>query len=434
MSASTPVTKEVTDAQRTSLWRNYDFLKFWIGETVSLLGTQVTTLAVPLTAIYVFNASDNMVGVLRFLQLAPYIGFALLFGVWADRHRRRQVMLWTNAVRAVLVMLVPVLHWCGALNMPLLLIIACAVGVASVLFDVSWMPYVPTVVKDSRHYVEANTKVGISYSATSVAGPGLAGFLVAALTAPVALIVDAFSYLVSICSLLLIRTQEPRPAPPAERHVMSELRDGLRYVFGRPVLRWLAIIGFWCNFFMITVWTMFLLYGTHQLRLSASTIGLIFGISSVGAVIGSMLSGQVIKRFPTGPAYLVAQTGLLLGPVVIVVAGGPRLVVVCLMTLSFFITYLGLGVVNVILITVRQLDTPQSLMSRMTACFRMLLFGGGALGGLAAGLIAGWVGNRNALIVAAAGSAAVLILIIISPVMRLRELPPLVTDPVPSER
>src|SRR4029077_4406911 len=130
------------------------------------------------------------VGVLRFAQLAPYIGLALLFGVWADRHRRRPIMLWTNVVRMVLIGLVPVLHLAGWLTMPVLLVIACAVGIASVMFDVSWMPYVPSIA-DPDAYVEANARMAFSTSASTVAGPGLAGALVAVLTAPVTLVVDA---------------------------------------------------------------------------------------------------------------------------------------------------------------------------------------------------------------------------------------------------
>ncbi|MFD0382289.1 MFS transporter [Streptomyces stramineus] len=197
------------------MWRNGDFLRFWLGETLSLLGTQVTNLALPLTAIVAFDATDEQVGVLRFLQLVPYLGLALVFGVWVDRARRRRIMLGANLVRAVLLALVPVLYWTDTLSLASLLVIACAVGVASVLFDVSWMSYVPTLVRDPRHYVEAGAKMGMSSSAADVAGPGLAGVLIGALTAPVALIVDAFSYLVSLISLLLIRTPEPRPRPDA---------------------------------------------------------------------------------------------------------------------------------------------------------------------------------------------------------------------------
>lgn len=407
---------------------NADFAKFWAGETVSLFGTQVTYLALPLTAVYTFKASAAEVGVLRFAQLAPYIGLALLFGVWVDRHRRRPVMLWTNAARMALIGLVPVLHLAGWLTMPSLLGIACAVGIASVLFDVSWMPYVPSIVEPG-HQVAANAKMAISTSASTVAGPGLAGALVAALTAPVTLVVDAFSYLFAIAALLLVRGREPVPPAPPQRHLLHELRTGLSWVFGRPLLAWLAFGGFWANFSMVTVWTIFLLYGTYQLRFSASALGLIFTISSTGGVIGALIAERVVKRFPLGLAYFFSLSGLLLGPVVIVAAGGPRLVVAGLIIASFFITNLGLGVANVVVVTLRQVTTPPSLMSRMTACFRMLLYGGGAVGGLAAGLLATWLGDKNALILTAAISALAAALLALSPVTRLRDLPPPCREP-----
>jgi MFS family permease len=416
-----------------SLWHNRDFVKFWIGETISLFGTQVTNLALPLTAIYVFNASNQLVGVLRFLQLAPYIVFALLFGVWADRVSRRKVMLWTNLVRVVLVGAVPVLHWANVLDMPTLLCIACTVGVASVLFDVSWMPFVPALVKDTEHYVEASAKMGVSSSMSDVAGPGIAGVLVGALTAPIALLVDSCSYLVSVVSLLLIRTPEAPRAASVERHVATELREGLVWVFRNPILRWLAVVGFGCNFSMITVWTMFLLYGTQGLHLSSATLGAIFATASVGGLIGAMISRKVIGRFPLGPTYFVSMSGLLLGPVIIASAGGPKPVVIGLVVLSFFTTYLGLGVANVVVISLRQTTTPQSMMGRMTACFRMLLFGGGALGGLNAGLLSGAIGDRQALTVAAIASGAVVIALVRSPVSRLRELPPAAQEPAPAD-
>jgi MFS family permease len=406
-----------------SLWHHPDFLRFWFGETVSLLGTQVTNLALPLTAVYSFHASAAQVGVLRFLQLVPYIGFAMLFGVWADRSRRRHVMIGANLVRMILIALVPVLDAFHVLSMPDLLAIACAVGVASVLFDVSWMPYAPTLVPDQVRYVEVSAKMGISSSVSDVAGPGLAGLLVTALTAPVALIVDACSYGVSIASLLSIRAEEPKPEAAVERHLLTEFRDGLSWVLRTGVLRWLAFVGFCCNFSMIAVWTMFLLYGTHELHLGSSEIGAIFATSSVGGLIGAMLSQKVIARFRLGRVYFTAQTALLLGPTLLATAGGPRAAVLVLVTASFFVTYLGLGIANVVIVSLRQTSTPPSMMSRMTACFRMLLFGGGALGGLTAGLLCGAVGDRSALAIAAVFSASVVVALAFSPVSRLRTVP-----------
>jgi len=180
---------------------------------------------------------------------------------------------------------------------------------------------------------------------------------------------------------------------------------------------------------MNAVWILFLLYGTGDLQLSSFTIGVILDAASLGGLTGATISTRVIKRIPLGRAYFMAQTGLLLGPTIIVLASGPRPVVVALLTVAFFVTDLGLGVANVIIVTVRQTATPHSMMSRMTACFRTLLFGGGALGALTAGLLAGAIGDRPALAVAAIASAVVVIALVRSPVSRLRELPPAAAEP-----
>ncbi|GAA2677526.1 MULTISPECIES: MFS transporter [Actinosynnema] len=426
---STTDSEQTAGATGKSLWHNGDFMKFWVGETVSLLGTQVTILALPLTAIHSLDATDSQVGVLRFVQLAPYLGLALILGIWVDRVRRRQVMLWTNAARMALIGLIPLLYALDQLTIPALLVIACLIGVASVLFDLSWMSYVPTLVKKPEHYVEASAKMGISSSTADVAGPGLAGLIVAWLSAPVALAVQTGTYLVSVISLLLIRTEEPKPVKQEDRHAFRELKEGVVWVFGKPLLRWLAIIGFCCNFSMITTWTMFLLYGTRALGLSSETLGLIFGTASIGGLIGAVVSRRVVGRFPIGPTYFIAQSGLLLGPLLIVLADGPRPLMIGMFIASFFTTYLGLGIAGVIIVAVRQTLTPQSMMGRMTASFRTLLFGGGALGGLVAGLLADAIGARNALVVAAAGSAVVVVGLIISPVSRLRDMPEPVEEP-----
>ncbi|MBR7827843.1 MFS transporter [Actinospica sp. MGRD01-02] len=408
-----------------SLWQNRAFLTFWFGESISLLGTQVTTLALPLTAIDAFHADDREVGVLRFCQLLPYICLALPIGVWTDRMRRRPLMLAANTARLLLLALVPALYRLHALDFALLLVIATTVGIASVLFDLCWMSYVPVLVRSPAMYVEASAKMGVSSSAADVAGPGIAGALIAAMSAPLAILADAASYLVSVVSLLLVRAPEPAPEPSGPRSVTGELRDGLRWVLGDRLLRALALVGACCNFSMVTVWTMFLLYASATLHLGSAEIGGIFASASVGGLLGATISRPVISRFRAGRVYLVAQSALLLGPVLVAAApaGGPRSLLLGLCVASFFLTYLGLGVAGVIIVSLRQAMTPQAMMGRMTAAFRTLLFGGGALGGLFAGLLSGAVGARTALVVAAGLSAFAVLGLVLSPVNRITAIP-----------
>lgn len=411
-------------APARSLWHHPDFLKFWAGETLSLYGAQITLLALPLTAVLVFDATPAEVGLLRFLQLIPYLAFALLFGVWIDRTRRRPVMIGANALRMVLIGLVPALAALDRLSLPTLLVIAFAVGTASVLFDVSWMSYVPALVK-GRQLVEANAKLGVTSASADTAGPGLAGALVSALTAPIAMIVDAASYLVSVVSLVLIRT--PEPAPPAtaqRRRLIPELVEGLRWVFGNVYLRFLAFVGAACNFFSIATATMFLVYAVRERSVPPAELGLIFTLGAAGGLAGSLVAASLIRRYPIGSVYFWALSAVFAGPLLIPIAGGPRPLADGMFIASFFISYSGLAVANVLILSLRQTVTPPNLMGRMNAAMRTLMFGGGALGGPAGGLLAGVIGLHGALWVIGIGALAMLPPVFLSPVSRLREMPP----------
>lgn len=432
MSTGTDAATASPDAsgERSTLWHNRDFVTFWVGETVSLFGTQVTTLALPLTAVLMFDASTEQVGVLRFVQLVPYFGLALLFGVWVDRVRRRPVMFAANAVRMVLLALVPLLSHFGVLSMGPLLIIACGIGIASVLFDVSWMSYVPTLVKDPKHYVEAYAKLGVTSSSADVAGPGVAGVLVGALTAPTALVFDAFSYLASMLSLVLIKAREERPTPPAiKRRLRTELSDGWHWVFGDRILRPLVLMGPACNFCMVSIQTLFIVYAIRDVGLSPFMLGFILSMSAVGGLIGASISRKVIQRFALGRVYFVSMTAIFVAPMLIPLASGTKPFVAAMFIASFFISYLGLGTVQVVMMSLRQTCTPASLMARMSAVFRMMLFGGGALAGPVSGFVAGVVGLRTTLALLAILAVALIVPLALSPVSRLRELPAPAVEP-----
>ncbi|MBM9506828.1 MFS transporter [Actinacidiphila acididurans] len=428
------VSKEPPEVSSGTLWRNTDFLKFWSGEALSLFGTQITSLALPLTAVIAFDASAEAVGLLRFLQLVPYLFLALVFGVWVDRGRRKPIMMAANAVRMLLIALIPLLWHLHHLSMSGLLVIACVVGVFSVLFDVSWMSFVPTLVKDSRHYVEANQKLGVTQSTTDVAGPGVAGVLIGWLGPPTAMVLDAVSYLASLAGLLLIRTPEPVPprSDQAKRHLGRELLEGVRWVFGHGVLRSLAVLAPFTNFSLTCVQTLFLLYGVRDRGLSPEAVGLVFSCSSVGALLGALMSRSVLRRYPVGPVYGLALAAIYTAPLLLPLAGGPRPVVIALFILSLLISYFGSGLSNVTQLSLRQTITPGSLMGRMNAAFRTLLFGGGALGGLFGGLIGGAIGLRPGLTVVAICSAAMVVPIALSPVVRLRAMPAPETEPATS--
>ncbi|WP_406724717.1 MFS transporter [Streptomyces sp. GD-15H] len=422
--SSAPAFATEAEGPPRSLWRDRNFMVFWAGEALSLYGSQITQLALPLTAVLVFGVGAGELGMLRFAQLVPFLGLALLFGVWVDRVRKRPVMLGANLVRMVLISLVPLLYQFDLLTLPTLYALALGIGVATVLFDVSWMSYVPVLVKDRHSLLEADTKLNATLSSADIAGPGLAGTLVSAFSAPFAMTANAVSYALSVVSLLLVRKPEPAPEVPAERRRLRvELTEGLRWVFGNRWLRAMGLVGCSCNFLLTTVQTLFLLYAVRDKELSAAVIGFVMGAAAVGGLLGALVSGMVVRRLSVGTAYRVSVSIIFLGPLLVPAAGGPRWLLVGLFVASFFIEYFGSSVSNVLIVSLRQTITPQHLMGRMTAAMRMLLYGGGALGGPVAGLLAAWAGLRGALWIAGLLSIAMLIPIYLSPVGRLRTMP-----------
>ena len=285
---------------RGRLWKHRAFMLFWSGETVSLFGTQVTLLALPLTAVLTLNATASQLGFIRFVEQLPYLLFTLLFGAWVDRRRRRPVMILANSARALLIVLVPLFAVFGLLQLWLLAAIAFAVGIFTVLFDLTWLAYVPTLIT-SDEFVEANGKVATSASAAEVAGPGLGGLLVQLLSAPVALLADAASYVVSTITLVAIRAPEPAPhVQPGQRgRLLRDIGVGIGVVWRNLNLRAIMVMsGLWNMLFSIAD-TVFVLYAVRELHLGAGTLGAIYAVGAIGGLIGAA------SLHPAGPARAV---------------------------------------------------------------------------------------------------------------------------------
>ncbi|HET8910598.1 MAG TPA: MFS transporter, partial [Ktedonobacteraceae bacterium] len=292
---------------QTTLWRNADFMKFWTGETVSLFGSQVTLLALPLAAVLTLNVSQQQLGLLRFLETCPYLIFPLIFGVWVDRLRKRPLMILANLVRALLIALVPLLALLHVLQLTPLYLIAFCTGTGTVLFDLCWLSFVPSIVSKDQ-LMEANSRITTSSASAEVAGPGLAGFLVQFLSAPLALLADSFSYLVSVISLLLIRHHEPARPKRKDARLFKEMVEGFQFLWHNPYIRTLAIqAGAW-NFCFAIVDIAFLLYAVRQIGFTPGVIGLIYAVGALGGLLGSVAAIPLARRFPLGPVICATFT------------------------------------------------------------------------------------------------------------------------------
>jgi MFS family permease len=400
-----------------------DFRRLWLGETVSLLGTQVTTLALPLTAILALDAGPGELGLLGVAAFLPFLVFGLPAGAWVDRRRRRGILVAANLGRALLIALVPLAALAGQLRFELLLAVTFLAGMLTVVFEVAHLSYVPRLV-DRDRLVAANARLMASSSTADIAGPGLAGFLVAAVSAPVAIAIDAVSYLVAALAVLGIRREEPEPdrAHRGARDIVAELREGLGFVARHPLLRPLALEAVTFNVFAQVMTVVLLLYATRTLGLDAPMIGLVFSAAAVGSLAGALTTARIERRFGLGPTVAAMMVVACSAPLLVPVAGGSPALAAAVLVAGFAIEGYGVAGTVVHTISIRQAATPDRLLGRMHATYRTLTYGFIPLGAALGGLLGEAVGLHATLVVATVGIALAPLWVLLSPVRRLRSL------------
>jgi MFS family permease len=404
---------------RSALWRDSGFVKLWAANGISQLGTQVTLLALPLAALYTLDASTLGVALLRSFAVLPFLIFALPAGVWVDRLRKRPLMILADFGRAAAMASIPIAYWFGHLSLGQLYVVAVVHGFLSVIFDVSYLSFLPTLV-DRDQLGEANSKLLGTASLAQLAGPTLAGALIALTSAPVALLADAVSFLVSGAFVSAIRTEEPKPAP-AHTRARTELMEGLRYVFAQPYLRTLTIWFAVANFFSSALFALMIVYFVRGLGLGAGTIGALMAIVNLGFIAGALVNARVVRRFGIGP---VIAYSAVLSPITFLTipAAPPSFPIPMLVVGGLAGTFLAFFA-NVNQLTLRQSITPQRLLGRMNAVTRFMYWGTIPIGSAVGGIVAQSIGLRETLFAAAIGSALGCIPIVFSPIRRLRELP-----------
>jgi MFS family permease len=381
---------------------------------VSLIGTQVSVLALPLTAILVLGATPQQLGLLGAAEFSPFLVVTLLAGAWIDRRRKRPVLVAADLGRALLLGLVPVLSLAHALRVEHLYVIAFLTGTLTVGFDIAYQSVLPGLVP--RHRLEqANGRLQASASAAQVGGPGLGGILVQLLSAPFAVAIDALSYVASVVALMLIRTPEPRPAPP-QVGLRRQIRDGLRAAFGNPYLRALTGAAASFNLFEQLTLTAFLLYATRQLELSAGLLGTIIAFGGAGALLGSLLAARVAERYGSGRTMVGGLAVSCASFTALPLAAGPGALTFALLVTGFALHGVGLGLFNVQLISLRQAITAPELLARVTASYRLAAYGTIPLGALLGGLLGATIGLRATLAVGAGGILLAIVWLVCSPI------------------
>lgn len=405
-----------------SLWRHGSFLKLWSAQVFSLLGSQVTLIALPLTAIVLLHATPVEVGTLTALGYLPFLLVALPAGVWIESMPRRSVLIAADFGRAVLLAAVPVAYALDRLTLELLYPIVFLSGILTVFFDVAYQSYLPSLVTNEG-LVEANTKLHMSHAGAQLAGPAAGGLLVQLLTAPVAIAVDAASYVLSAALLVLIPRGTAEVSQPRTISMKAAIGEGLRYVLHHRYLRPLAISMALSNFFDLfgMVQAILPLYVVRELGASGLQLGIILAIANGGALLGAAVNPRVVRLVGVGPTIVISSVIPGLAVLLTPFARPATAVVVLGATLAF--AGVGIALFNINQISLRQSITPPSMLARMTATMRFLIWGTIPAGAFLGGVLTGAIGARPALVIAGAGSILSSIPIFLSPLRSLREIP-----------
>jgi MFS family permease len=409
-------------------------MKLWGAETVSQLGTQVTLLALPLTAVLVLHATPFEVGLLGTAEFLPFLLVGLPAGVWVDRMRRRPILIAGDLGRAVALGTIPLAYSLGMLHIIQLYVVAFISGICTVFFDVAYQSYLPSLV-DRDQLVDGNAKLEISRSGAQLAGPGLAGALIQLVKAPVAILVDAISYLGSAAFVFTIRSEEPAPpkhGPDGEPHpsMKKQIGEGLRYVFGHPLLRPITFCTATSNLFGPMALAILILFAVRVLHLTPGAIGVIFAIGNVGFLTGAVVSDRLAKRIGIGPTIVASAALFSVSGLVLPLAQPSTawVVIIATMLLQGF----GAVVYNINQVSLRQAITPERMQGRMNATVRFVIWGAIPIGSFIGGVLGGVIGLRATLWVAGIGGVFAFLPPLLSPVRSLKQIPAAPEDAEPA--
>ena len=416
-----PPTHDV--APTPSLRRNRAFMLVWSAATVSVFGSYVTRIALPFVAILTLGAGPIEVAVLRGLELVAALVVGFVAGAWVDRLRRRPVLIWADIGRVALLGSIPLAAVGGWLTLPQVFIVAAAAAVLTTFFDVADQAYLPTIVPRSD-LVRANGALAATSSAVEFVAFGVAGFLVNLLTAPIAILIDAISFVFSAVLLGAIRTPEPPPPPAADRDpVLDEIREGLRLVVHDPVLR--GLVGGMMG--LAAMWGVFgavwLLFVVDELHLDPALIGVIAALGGFGSLLGALLAARATARFGIGNVIIVSMLFAAFGNLLIPLApaGLPLVAIACLLGQQL-IGDTAVTVFDVTEVSVRQARVADRQLGRVNATVRVAMVLAQLTATLAGGLLAELIGLRGAAFLAPIGALLGAWALWASPVRSLRRI------------
>jgi predicted MFS family arabinose efflux permease len=415
----------VTSAASTgSLWRHADFRRLWLGQTVSEFGSVLTRDALPLTALLVLSATPAQMGVLGAAASLPALVLGLPAGAFVDRLRRRPILIACDLASAALLSTVPLAWLLGVLRIEQLYAVAALAGALSLVFDVAYTAYLPSLVERER-LAEGNSKLGASESLAEIGGSALAGALVQALSGPITILIDALSFLASSASVSTIRKPEPPPSAPREgRDLRREILEGLRLQWRDPTLAALAASAVTSTFFGSFFAALYALYAIRELGIGPATLGLLIASGGIGSLVGALLARRLARALGLGSMLiggLALSGGLNL--LIPLAAGRPLPLALALLWIAQLAGDLVATAVSIQALSLRQAITPDRFLGRVNAGMEFLQGGVATAGVLGGGLLAQWIGLREAIWIASFGTMLAFLWPLCSPIRRLRTLP-----------
>lgn len=414
---------------RSSLWDDPVFTRIWTAHSISQVGTAVTQFALPLLAVQTLDASTTQVGLLLGVGTIPLLVLGLFIGVWTDRRRRLPLMIAADLARMLLLAVIPLAWLLDALSLGLLFGVVILLGLFSVLFDVASQALVNSVLPREQ-MITGNARIQTSYAIADVVGPAGAGLLVRALGVPIAFAVDAISFGLSAVALIGTRAGErhieqlvPSAGHPI-RSILTDIRVGLDFVFRTETLRTLTLgVAVW-NLFTAMSRAMLVIYLLETLSLSEVAIGLVASAGGLGILAGTFLPSLVTRRLGLGHGVLVALGISVPAHLLVALASGPFWLIIGLVLLGYVLEQLTSSVADINQFSLRNAVTPDRLRGRVASAARVILRSTVPVGFLVGGLVADHVGLRAAMLLGAVGPLLFGILILRSPIMSLRTLPP----------
>jgi Na+/melibiose symporter-like transporter len=403
-----------------SLWRDRQFRTFWSAQGVSEFGDRITELALPLIAVTLLDASPGQVGLLTAAVWLPNLA-SLFIGTWVDQRRdKRPLMIAADLSRMMVLLSLPAAYWLHALTLGQLYAIAMLAGTAHVVFNTAYASFFVRLVSQEQ-FLEANSKLSATRSISFMAGPAIGGVLIQWLTAPVAILIDAASFVFSAIQVGRLRTPVVEPEPATES-LLRRARAGMGYLLRHPYLRASLGCATTVNFFNLIGSALLILYASRNLELSAGIIGIAFGIGASGGLLGALAAAPLTRLIGAGRLIAIGAVVFPAAIAIAALASGPIWVRATALGAAEFVGAFAVMCFDIPLNALQAAVIHDQMRSRVSGAFSSINYGVRPLGAVVGGLLGTWLGVRETLLISSAGGLLAVLWLIRSPIIRVRAL------------